>query len=69
MNMGLLALQITSFSLALWLGLYLLGRDITNPQLRFTGLGLVAYSLALAADLLLNFVVDPIQAETFIRWS
>jgi len=69
MNMGFAAFQIVSFSLAWWLGLYLLGRDITNPQLRFTGLGLVTYSLALAADLLLNFIADPIQAGIFLRWS
>ena len=35
---------LIAFGLAWWLGLYLLGRDLRNPQLRFTGLGLATLS-------------------------
>ncbi|MCI0393388.1 MAG: hypothetical protein L0322_00435, partial [Chloroflexi bacterium] len=54
----LLFLELLAFTLAWWLGLYLLGRDPANPQLRFTGLGLVAYALSLAADLLSQYAGD-----------
>ena len=40
------------YGLALWLGLYLIGRDPRSPRLLLTGLGLVAYALAVAGDLL-----------------
>jgi len=40
------------YGLALWLGLYLVRRDPRSPLLLLTGLGLPAYALALACDLL-----------------
>jgi len=61
-----LALLI-AFGLAWWLGLYLLGRDLHNPQLRFAGLGLVAYALALAALLLAEVAPEPQATETLLR--
>jgi hypothetical protein len=53
-NMGsaLLTIEILIYAFALWLGLYLLARDLAKPLLRYAGLGLVAYALGLAADLL-----------------
>lgn len=64
-----LALEIFIYSLALWLGLFLLARDIRKPHLRLVGLGLVAYALALAAGALLHFAT-PITAEALaqVRW-
>jgi hypothetical protein len=41
MASGLLILQIVIYSFALWLGLYLIARDLTNRRLRFAGLGLL----------------------------
>lgn len=45
-----LFLYLLAFSFALWLGLYLLARDVTNPRLRWTGLGLATYALAIACQ-------------------
>lgn len=41
---------MVTFGLAWWLGLYLLARDPGKPLLRRTGLGLLGYGIALAAD-------------------
>ncbi|MGF1507121.1 MAG: hypothetical protein ACFB51_18625 [Anaerolineae bacterium] len=49
---GLLALQSGVYGLALWLGIYLIMRDITKPRLHLAGWGMVTYALALGADLL-----------------
>lgn len=68
MDPTLLLLELVAFSLAWWLGFYLLGRDLQNPQLRFTGLGLATYALALAADLLSQHTTDPDLATTLARW-
>ena len=48
----MLIVDVGTFSLAWWLGLYLLARDPRKPLLRRAGLGLAAYALALAADTL-----------------
>ena len=48
----MIALVIFTYSFALWLGFYLLARDIRKALLRRTALGLITYALALAADLL-----------------
>jgi hypothetical protein len=45
-------LQLLLFTFALWLGLYLLSRQTEKTALRLAGLGLTAYALALASDLL-----------------
>lgn len=47
-----MALQVLVFAAALWLGFYLLARDPAKSRLRWTGSGLVAYALAIAANLL-----------------
>lgn len=52
LGVGMLALEVLSFSTAWWLGLYLIARNPTKVLLRLAGLGLVAYALALAADAL-----------------
>jgi hypothetical protein len=46
------AATVLVFGLALWLGLYLIGRDPRAPRLLLTGSGLLAYALAVACDLL-----------------
>jgi len=52
MSGGLLAAVVPVSRFALWLGLHLIRRDPGDRLLRPTGLGLVAYVLALAGDLL-----------------
>ena len=48
----MLILELVAFGLALWLGLYLIGRDPAKPTLRYAGLGLVSYAFSLASALL-----------------
>ncbi|HKJ28281.1 MAG TPA: hypothetical protein VJ965_11630, partial [Anaerolineales bacterium] len=45
-----LALYLLTYFLALWLGLYLLGRDVQKRPLLLTGLGLVSYAAALLIE-------------------
>lgn len=60
---------LMAFGLAWWLGLYLLGRDPRNPQLRFTGLGLAIYALALVTVLLANVAEEPELSAALARWG
>src|SRR5947207_551074 len=48
----LLTINILTFGFALWLGLYLLARDPAKALLRYAGLGILAYALSLAAEIL-----------------
>ena len=48
----MLLLTLLSYTLALWLGTFLLIRDGTRPAPRLAGLGLIAYAMALAGLLL-----------------
>jgi hypothetical protein len=48
----LLAFQVLTFGLTCWLGLYLISRDLASPRLRFAGLGLAAYALGWASEIL-----------------
>jgi hypothetical protein len=47
-----LIIQIGAYTVAFWLGMHLLSRDIHSPRLRWTGLGAISYALALAGGLL-----------------
>lgn len=67
MSNSLLILQIVAYSLALWLGLYLIARNPANPRLRFAGLGLIAYALSLASDLLAVHAPSAELAATLAR--
>ena len=51
-----LCIFVVVYGLALWLGLYLIGRDASSPRLLWTGLGLIAYALAVAGGLLLDLI-------------
>lgn len=55
----MIAFEIIIFSLTLWLGLYLISRDLANVRLRLAGLGLVAYALGLSFDFLGIYAADP----------
>src|SRR6476619_627175 len=48
----LLTINILTFGFALWLGLYLLARNPSKALLRYAGLGILAYALSLAAEIL-----------------
>ncbi|MDP9371815.1 MAG: hypothetical protein M3Q65_05055, partial [Chloroflexota bacterium] len=71
MTTAALSVEIVLYGFALWLGLYLIGRDPRGPRLRLTGLGLVAYALALACDILGNHIVAPETARAVggVQWA
>ncbi len=48
----LLTINTLTFGFALWLGLYLIGRNPAKALLRYAGLGILAYALSLAAEIL-----------------
>ena len=52
MNAGELAVAIIVFGFAVWLGAYLIRRDVQNAALRLAGLGILAYALVWAIDAL-----------------
>ena len=54
MSAATLSTFVGVYGLALWLGLYLIGRDPRNPQLLLAGLGLLAYALAVGGNLLVG---------------
>ncbi|HYN86963.1 MAG TPA: hypothetical protein VER55_00465, partial [Ardenticatenaceae bacterium] len=68
--MGLLAVTVLVFGVALWLGLYLIGRDPRSPRLLLTGLGLGSYALGLGLDVLQSasppLALAPLLAR--LRW-
>ncbi len=61
-----LALTVLFFSLALWLGAYLIGRNPRDTRLLLAGAGLIAYAVALALDALANSA-EPSQAAALLR--
>lgn len=69
MEHPLLPLELVSFALAWWLGLYLLSRDVGNGQLRNTGLGLAFYALGLASSTLAQQTTDPQLENSLARWG
>ncbi len=62
-----LALQIGVFGLALWLGLYLIGRDLKSVRLRLAGLGLVSYGVGWGLELLGQAATTELARE-IARW-
>lgn len=48
----MIVLEILIFGYVVWLGLYLIQRDVQNTLLRYAGLGLLVYGLMLAVDIL-----------------
>ncbi len=64
-----LTLQIITFGLALWLGLYLIRRNPGNNRLLLAGLGLAAYAAGLALDLLVRYAPEPSLAARLWDWQ
>jgi hypothetical protein len=52
MTITLLIIATLTYTLVLWLGLYLMARNPASLQLRYAGLGLLFYALALAGEVL-----------------
>jgi hypothetical protein len=52
MAIGYVTALVTVYGLALWSGLYLIGRDPRSSRLLLTGLGFLTYAFAVACDLL-----------------
>jgi len=67
MSPSLLILAIILYSFACWLGLYLLARNPSAPQLRYAGLGILAYAFSLGTDLLATYAPTPALSMTFTR--
>ena len=63
------AVDVVVFGLAMWLGMYLLARDVRKPRLRYAGLGLVAYALGLASDNLGGYAVEIELANNIARFG
>lgn len=64
-----LIFEVFIYSLALWLGLYLLARNSGRLRLAWAGLGLLAFAASLAASLLSAFAPDPALTQTLTRWT
>lgn len=64
---GVLALATLVYGLALWLGLYLLGREPATTRPRLAGLGLMTYALAVALDILVAAAPAPALAAALAR--
>lgn len=62
--MSLAVLFVFVYGLALWLGLYVIGRDPRSLRLLLTGFGLLAYALAVAANLLLEASTEEVASTT-----
>ncbi|HEX6384263.1 MAG TPA: hypothetical protein VF177_06305 [Anaerolineae bacterium] len=63
-----LLIEVLLFGFSLWLGLYLIGRDPADARLRWAGLGLVAYAMALALDTLILYA-PAATARQMARWQ
>jgi hypothetical protein len=58
--------SVFGFSLALWTGAYLIGRDLRSARLRFAGLSLLIYSIRIALALFSTF--DTQFASPALDW-
>ena len=58
----ILVIQVFLFGFTAWLGFYLIARNPARPLLRYTGLGLVSYGLAMAFDILVTATDGPALA-------
>ncbi|NDJ59689.1 MAG: hypothetical protein GYB67_01110 [Chloroflexi bacterium] len=60
-----LVVYLIVYGFALWFGLYLLARNGSKPGMRFAGLGLVAYALGLAADLIIAASLTDVSLDAW----
>ncbi|MEM7112056.1 MAG: hypothetical protein AAF614_06460 [Chloroflexota bacterium] len=64
-----LILELIVYGLALWLGMYLIARDISSTRLWLAGLGLVTYALGLVLDMLSHYAPQHDLALLFVQWQ
>jgi hypothetical protein len=64
-----LFVEVLVFGLALWLGLYLLNRNLADTRLQLAGLGLVIYAGVLALDIVAPYAPTPSLTQTLSRWQ
>ena len=63
-------LQVAFYTFTFWLGVYLIARDLTSARLRWAGLGLVAYAIAIGLDLLALQAIGPTKDILFrLHWA
>ena len=62
-----LFLEVIFFGYTLWLGLYLIARNPRDPRLYLTGIGLLAYGIALAIDMLSAYTPSSSQQYIFTQ--
>src|SRR5713101_5016468 len=67
--MILLIFESLFFGITLWLGLYLINRDFSNPRLSLAGLGLLSYALGWGCNIMANYVSSPIIANNIVTIS
>lgn len=63
-----LIIELFIFGFALWLGAYLLARDSQKNTVRLTGLGLVAYAIALAVEILFEQIFPALVILPSLLW-
>ena len=69
MSLSLSLLYVFTFGFSLWLGLYLIARDVNDARLRYTGLGLIGYALSLVFDVLAQSATIPNLSATLFRFQ
>lgn len=65
----MLFIEIFVFGFALWLGAYLINRNPADLRLDLAGIGLIAYALALALDILAMHTRIQEIASVLLRWQ
>ncbi len=68
MQIANLISHILAFSLALWLGFYLIARDMRNARLWLAGLALTTYAIGLATNLMGHYAPTIQLAHQLARW-
>lgn len=67
MSIGALIAQVAGFAFVYWLGLYMLGRDIRNGRMAFTGTALLLGAVCMVSSILLPFSPDEKLREFMMR--
>lgn len=65
----MLFIEIFVFGFALWLGAYLINRNPADLRLDLAGIGLMAYALALALDILAMHTRIQEIVSVLLRWQ
>jgi hypothetical protein len=69
MDTAELIIHILTFSLTLWLGLYLIARDISNVRLWLAGVALITYAIGVAIGIIGHYGLTIRLALQLLRWQ